>query len=154
MSYFGGRRSALAPFLSGSVLNEVALAMDRDIVENFWRTMATNDFDAASRWLTEDFEYYMPQTGEYLTGRQNFAGLNRTYPAQGRWRFDVRSVVAEGARVVSDVAITDGTMQATAITFHILRDGLIWRQVEYWPDAYPAPAFRSEWVTVVDHPPF
>ncbi len=128
--------------------------MSKDVVENFWTVMATNDFDVASLLLSEDFEYYMPQSQEYLRGRENFASLNKTYPAQGLWTFDVRQIVADGARVVSEVGVSDGAMQAVAITFHTVRDGLIWRQVEYWPDPYPAPAFRSEWVTQVDRPPF
>lgn len=128
--------------------------MQRHIVENFWRVMATNDFDAASLLLSPDFEYYMPQSQEYLRGREDFAGLNRTYPAQGRWTFDVCSIVAEGPRVVSEVKVSDGAMHAVAITFHTLRDELIWRQVEYWPDPYDAPAFRAGWTTRVEQPPF
>ncbi len=128
--------------------------MTQDAVARFWATMATNDFDAASLHLTPDFEYYMPQTGEYLQGRANFAGLNKTYPAKGLWTFDGRSVVTDGSRAVSEVFISDGVMQVTAITFHTIRDCLIWRQVEYWPDAYPAPAFRAQWVTQRTNRPF
>ncbi|MEP5732167.1 MAG: nuclear transport factor 2 family protein [Sulfitobacter sp.] len=128
--------------------------MTRDVIEQFWATMATNDFDAASTLLSPDFEYYMPQSQEYLTGRASFAGLNKTYPAQGAWTFDVRSLVVEAQRAVSEVAISDGVMKATAVTFHWVRDGFIWRQVEYWPDPYEAPGFRSKWTKVVDRPPF
>lgn len=125
-----------------------------DVVKRFWQVMGSNDFDAASLLLTEDFEYYMPQSREYLTGRKNFAGLNATYPAQGAWRFDLRRLVADGAQVVSEVGVTDGAMQATAVTFHTVRDQMIWRQVEYWPDPYPAPANRAKWVSLVDTAPF
>ena len=124
------------------------------IVRAFWAAMGTNDFVHAATHLHPDFEYYMPQSREYLRGRANFAALNIAYPADGVWRFDVRSVVAEGARVVSDVGVTDGTMQARAITFHEVEDGLIRRQVEFWPDPYPAPEWRAAWVEVVETPPF
>lgn len=96
----------------------------------------------------------MPQTGEYLRGREAFAALNTAYPAQGRWRFDVRSIVADGQTVVSDVAITDGVMHARAITFHTIENDLIRKQIEYWPDDHPAPDWRAPFVSVVKDVPF
>lgn len=32
------------------------------------------------------------------------------------------------------------------VSFFELRDGLIWRITEYWPDPFEGPAWRSEWV--------
>ena len=128
--------------------------MTDSLIAAFWAAMATNDFTHAARWLHPDFEYYMPQTREYLRGRADFAALNAAYPASGPWVFTVRSILAEGARAVSDVEVTDGTLRARAITFHTLEDGLIRRQVEYWPDDYPAPDWRRGFVQVLDRPPF
>ena len=124
------------------------------IVENFWHVMATNDFAAASLLLSPDFEYYMPQTREYLSGRDAFVGLNETYPAQGPWSFDIVSLIAERDRVVSEEQESDTNLQAVALTFHTVREGLILRQIEYWPDDYDAPQARSKWVTQVATRPF
>lgn len=126
----------------------------KQIVRGFWQAMQTNDFDRASEWLAPDFEYYMPQTREYLQGRAAFVGLNIDYPTTGHWSFDIRSILADGDQAVSDVHVTDGTLSATAITFHTIRDGLIWRQVEHWPDPYDRPAFRTQWTEIVAQPPF
>ncbi|MDX8349589.1 nuclear transport factor 2 family protein [Cognatiyoonia sp. IB215446] len=120
----------------------------KDVVTAFWNAMATNDFVAASKWLSPDFQGYWPQSRELITGRDNFAAVNTAYPAAGLWRFDVQSVLAEGDQVVTDVAITDGQMRARAITFHTVADGLITHQREYWPDDFPAPEWRAQWVTV------
>lgn len=128
--------------------------MSKTVIEGFWEAMATNDFGHASTWLSADFEYFMPQTGEYLRGPQTFAALNTAYPAQGRWHFDVRTIVAEGDQVVSDVAITDGVIRARAITFHTVENDLIRRQIEYWPDDYPPPEWRARFVTVAKDFPF
>lgn len=116
--------------------------------------MSSNDFTFASSWLHPDFEYYMPQTREYLRGRLNFAALNDGYPAEGKWSFAVQSIVSDGENAVSDVVITDGSVKARAITFHTLQDGLIVRQKEYWPDDYPAPEWRKQWVQYVEVAPF
>ncbi len=128
--------------------------MSRELILAFWKAMATNDFHHASRWLDPAFEYYMPQTREYLRGPEAFAALTTAYPAAGKWRFAVRSVVADGHEAVSDVEVTDGTVTARAVTFHSVENNLIRRQVEYWPDPYAPPQWRSQWVRVVDDFPF
>jgi ketosteroid isomerase-like protein len=123
-------------------------------IADFWDAMGSNDFTFASKYLHADFEYYMPQTREYLRGRANFVALNAGYPADGKWLFSVQSIISDGISAVSDVEITDGVMEARAITFHTLHDGLILRQKEYWPDNYSAPEWRKEWVQTVDLAPF
>ncbi len=119
----------------------------RDVVANFWAQMATNDFHAAAMCLSEDFEGHWPQSGEIIRGRANFGAVNTAYPAQGLWRFTVKRLVAEGDQVVTDVDITDGAMQATALTFHTIENGLITHQTEYWPDPFDAPNWRAGYVT-------
>ena len=128
--------------------------MSEHVIRGFWAAMGTNDFARAAERLHPNFEYYMPQSGEYLRGRDAFVAVNAEYPAQGSWHFTVRSVIADGARVVSDVEVTDGAIRARAITFHEVHDGLILRQREYWPDDYPAPAWRAHLVKIVETPPF
>lgn len=118
----------------------------REVVQAYWEAMQGNDFHAASLWLTEDFRLVWPQSGEVIEGRGNFAALNTAYPCAGPWRFDLRRLVAEGDAAVTEVGVTDGAMDATAITFHRVRDGLISEQREFWPDPYDPPAWRSAWV--------
>ncbi len=119
-----------------------------EVVLAFWEAIASNDFAEAAGWLTEDFEGYWPQSSEAVVGRKNFTEINAGYPAAGPWRFRVNSIVADGDRVVTDVSITDGSVKARAITFHTVRDGLISRQREYWPESYEAPAWRRRWVEI------
>ena len=120
----------------------------KETVIAFWSAMQTNDFSAASMLLTEDFELYWPQSSERIIGRANFAALNTHYPAHGPWRFTVDRILAEGNEVVTEVSVTDGEVKATALTFSTVKNGLIARQVEYWPDPFEAPAWRREWVQI------
>jgi ketosteroid isomerase-like protein len=112
---------------------------NKQIVENFWQTMATNDFHAAAALLHDDYLLEWPQSGERIRGRDNFAAINMNYPAEGEWRFTIHQIVAEGDIVVSDVNATDGKMIGRAITFSTIRDEKIWKQVEFWADAFEAP---------------
>jgi len=128
--------------------------VSREIIAKFWEAMGSNDFTRASLCLHPQYQYYMPQTREYLSGRAEFAALNDAFPANGNWTFDVQTIVADGDPAVSDVLITDGKMTARAITFHTLQEGLILRQKEYWPDDYAAPMWRKALMTPVDVAPF
>ncbi len=118
----------------------------KQIIENFWASMATNDFYASAQLLHDDFALEWPQSGERILGRDNFAAINKNYPAEGKWRFTINHIVAEGGMAVSDVMVTDGKRIDRAITFSTIRDGKIWKQVEFWPEPFEAPAWRAQWI--------
>ena len=118
----------------------------KEVVLAFWDAMGSNDFFAASKWLTEDYECHWPQSSEVIAGRENFAQLNTHYPSRGRWRFHLNRIVSEGGEVVTDVSVTDGHTKARAITFHTVAGERIAKQVEYWPEDHPAPEWRRQWV--------
>ena len=119
---------------------------EKDIVLNFWKVMASNDFYAAAELLAPDCEVVWPLTKEVIRGRRNFAQLNSAYPAEGEWTFTIERIVGEGELVVTDVIVSDGVRSDRAITFHTVRDGLICKQVEYWPEEYAAADWRAKWV--------
>ena len=118
----------------------------KQIVEQFWKVMESNDFYAASELLHNDFILEWVQSGELIRGRENFAKINTTYPAEGKWRFTINSIIAEGDRVVTDVSVTDGVRKDRAITFSTVRNGKIWKQIEFWPEPFDAPEWRAQWV--------
>ena len=119
---------------------------EKDIVLNFWNVMASNDFYAAAECLSPDCEVIWPLTKEVIRGRKNFAELNSAYPAEGKWTFAIERIVGEGDQVVTDVIVSDGVRSDRVITFHSIRDGLIFKQVEYWPEDYAAADWRTQWV--------
>jgi len=118
----------------------------KQILENFWDTMATNDFHAAAQLLHDDYILEWPQSGERVCGRENFSALNSTYPNEGVWSFKTNHIAAEGDLVVTDVSVSDGKLQDRVITFSTVRDGKIWKQIEFWPESFTAPAWRAQWV--------
>lgn len=117
-----------------------------EIVKEFYRLMNTNDFRLASQMLSDDFILEWPQSKERIYGRENFAAVNEEYPAYGRWSFTINKIVGNDTEAVSDVTVTDGTQQARAITFTIVREGKIAKQVEFWPENYEAPENRKHLV--------
>ncbi|BEV72325.1 MULTISPECIES: nuclear transport factor 2 family protein [unclassified Paludibacterium] len=114
-----------------------------NVVREFWRRMASNDFHSVCPLLAPGFVLEWPQSNERIRGAERFARMNQEYPAHGKWRFTINRLVADEHEVVSDVSITDGVQQARAISFFSVEDDLIVRLVEYWPDPYPAPENRA-----------
>jgi len=119
---------------------------NKQVIENFWTMMGTNDFFAVAQLLHDEYTLEWHQSGERIRGRDNFAALNTNFPAEGKWQFKINVIVTEGDVVVSDVSVSDGKRHDRAITFSILRDGKIWKQVEFWPEPFEAPAWRAQWV--------
>jgi len=117
-----------------------------EVIREYWARMGTNDFRHVAEMLAEDFVLDWPQSKERIRGRERFARVNEEYPAHGRWEFTVHRIVGDDEVAVSDVSVTDGVIQARAITFSTVQDGLIIHQIEYWPDDYPAPENRKHLV--------
>src|SRR6185369_3696926 len=101
-----------------------------DVVREFWRLMATNDFHAVGAVLSDGFVLDWPQSNERIRGAERFARMNTEYPSNGRWSFTVQRVLAEGPQVVSVVDITDGKLRATAVSFFTVAGGKITHVVE------------------------
>lgn len=120
------------------------------IVRKFWESMQTNDFYAVGQWLSDQYILEWPQSRERIRGRENFARMNDEYPAHGRWEFTVNRIVGNEAEAVSDVSVTDGVIRARVITFSTVRDGKIAKQVEYWPEDFPAPENRQHLVEMME----
>ena len=121
-----------------------------EIVQEFYRRMNNNEFQAAAELLSEDYILEWPQSGERIRGRENFVAVNVEYPASGPWHFTINRIVGNETDMVTDVSITDGTQTARAITFHTVQAGLIIKQVEFWPENYPAPENRKHLVERMD----
>ncbi|MBM7035647.1 nuclear transport factor 2 family protein [Vibrio ulleungensis] len=125
-------------------------ATPKQTVLAFWDAMKSNNFEHASQFLSADFKGFWPQSNELISGRDNFVAVNSFYPAHGLWRFKINSIVADANQVVTDVSITDGVQQARAITFHVVKEGLITTQKEFWPDDMTPQPWRAKWVTLIE----
>ena len=125
------------------------LTSPEQVVREFWRLMASNDFAAVAAVLDEEFILDWPQSGERVRGPHNFAVLNQEYPAAGPWRFTLNRLVADDMEVVTDVTVTDGAQTARAISFFTVAEGRIQRILEFWPEPYDAPHDRTDIVELI-----
>ncbi len=77
-----------------------------DVVREFWRLMATNDFQAVGAVLAPEFILEWPLSGERIRGAERFARMNGEYPANGPWQFTIHRIVSGEGEAVSDVGVT------------------------------------------------
>ena len=117
-----------------------------DVVREYWRLMATNDFAAVAAVLAHDFVLEWPQSNERIRGAANFVRMNAEYPSHGPWRFEVHRIVASQTTAVSVVGVTDGVQTGRALSFFTVSQGKISRLLEFWPEPYAAPANRAHLV--------
>lgn len=123
----------------------------QDVVLAFWQCMHSNDFLAASEWLSDDFECLWPQSGERIKSAWDYAMINIHYPSFGPWSFEIESLLGDGDRVVCDVRISDGIQEAKVISFSQVKDGKISHQTEYWPESFPTAEWRKAWTCIDAH---
>ena len=109
-----------------------------EVTREFWRLMATNDFDSVAAVLAPNFVLEWPQSKERIRGAERFARMNQEFPAHGRWQFTINRLVGGESEAVSDVTVTDGVQVARAISFFTVAQGKIIRLVEFWPEPYAA----------------
>ena len=117
---------------------------NREVVTALWDAFDRFDFAAAGNLLHDDFVCEWPQSGELIRGRDNFVAVNQHYP--GQWRITVTHLLTHDDQVITEIEARSGDDVARAISFFWLRDGRIVRLREFWPDPYPAPAWRAGWV--------
>jgi hypothetical protein len=99
-------------------------------------------WEAVGRLVTPDIVYEIVLSREVVRGRDAFVAFNRDYP--GDWRITIDQVVADGDQVVLRLSFRVGEQVEPAIIFFELRDGLISRQSDWWPEYYDPPAWRGD----------
>lgn len=109
-----------------------------------WRCFEARDWDRARAELHEEFVCEWPATGERFVGADAFVAMNRAYPDVG-WHVEVQRIVDAGDEVAAEVRVPSDDALDWCSGFYTLRDGRIWRAVEYWTrrEPEPPPAWRE-----------
>lgn len=118
-----------------------------DVAQAWWQAIDRLDFEAAAQLMDPEAVVDWPLSNERMVSPEMWKQVNEHYP--GRWYASIRSVVSEGDTTVTLTDISDGSITVVAISFFTVRDGRITNLVEYWPETYAAPGWRSQWVAPI-----
>lgn len=139
-------------------------------VKRYAAAMADLDSDALGELRHPDFECFYPQSGERFVGHEAWAGAHRDYVSRfGKVYFDTvkggeqRAAVTNVPSVMpfistNIVQVSDtgdlvtlegsGTWPDGKLYYWVqileYRDGLVWRETDYFAEPFDAPEWRAE----------
>jgi hypothetical protein len=112
-----------------------------------WHAFEARDWDGAAGLLHDDFVAEWPVSYERFVGRDAFIEVNRAYPGDGH--ITIERVIAQGDTVVTQVRVDIGDESSYALSFFDLKDGLIVKVVDWWPEPYDPPEWRKNWAAPI-----
>lgn len=141
---------------------------NRQVVERFAAALAADDFDAQDALVHDDYEARYPQSGEVIRGRLNRRAIIEHYPGaeRGLGAMTERIVGRDDEFITGpswnmihlvgsgdELTVTGTLTYPNGETWHFaslltVREGKIWRQVDYFAPPFEAPEWRSPWVDV------
>ena len=139
---------------------------NRQVVERYAKALADNDLDAQDALVHDEYEARWPQSGEVIRGRANRRAVLENYPgaAEGLRPVTQRIVGRDDEFVTGpswniihlvgsgdEITITGTIDYPDGTTWHVvslltLREGKVWRQVDYYAPPFEAPAWRAPYV--------
>jgi len=118
----------------------------RHVAEAVWKALQAGDWDAASRYLREDFVQEWPQSGERIVGRDNAIAINQNFPG-GLPTMRFRRTLSGGDLAVLEIELTyaDGS-RYLGVSVIELHDGKVVKETDYFAQPFQAPQWRAQWV--------
>ena len=122
---------------------------DREIraaLERHWSDI--NDQDVVHE-IYHDAVLEFPQGGERLVGLANIRAMREVYPSV--LTMTTKRIRGSGDLWVAENIITyDGTKSMHTVNIMEFRDGKVVRETIYFGDPWEPPAWRTQWVELVD----
>ena len=142
---------------------------NRQVVEAFAAALAANDFDAQDALIHDDYVARWPQSGEVIRGRANRRAITENYPSLGESRLGISTgrIVGTDDKFIpsplpswnmvhlqgsgDELTMTGTITYPNGETWHFaslitMREGKIWRQVDYYAEPFESPDWRAPWV--------
>jgi hypothetical protein len=146
---------------------------NREVVERFGQAMADDDFDTMDALIHDDYVLDYPQSGERIRGRANRRAIVEQYPGRvetgmkpsvgriiGRddqfvtspfpaWNIIHLAGSGDAFQTTGSIRYPDGKLWHF-VALMTLREGKIWREVDYFGEPFDPPAWRSQYVERIE----
>lgn len=114
------------------------------LVNTHWTLANQRRWDEFSDLLDPALHYEVPQTRETIDGGAGYLDMFRTWP--GAWQAHVRELVCDADKAVCIIDFVVGDETMTGISVFTVRDGLIVKVIDYWPEPYEPPPRVTPWL--------
>jgi hypothetical protein len=138
---------------------------NEELVRRYAEALVAQDLDAIAALRHADWTARWPQSGEFVRGSANDRTIMENYPggaprllpqgrvvgSEDRWAVSplggVYRVAGEGENWWGEYRLRypDGRVWYTVMLLE-LRDGMVWRETNYWAEPFDPPAWRAQWV--------
>ena len=109
----------------------------RELLTLHWQAANARDWATFATTLHPQVEYRVPQTRELLCGAEALLAFYASYP--GNWTLEITRLLVDGEQAVTTTAFHVEQQTLTGIAFFTLKDGLVWRIDDWWPEDYSPP---------------
>ncbi|UOE50741.1 hypothetical protein MTO98_06585 [Mucilaginibacter sp. SMC90] len=114
-----------------------------------WVASAAGDINAEHEIYDDDVICDYPQSGERIFGRSNLQALRGHHPGKPSG-FRVRRILGKGNIWVSEYTIDYEGQKAFTVSIMEFRNDKVIHETQYFADPFKAPAWRSQWVELID----
>jgi len=109
-----------------------------DLVLLHWQLANAQDWDGFGRLLHVELVYEAPQSRERIRSPLGYVDFFATWPQP--WRAEVLRCIADEHSALTQISFISSAPPMMGLTLFDLKDGLIARVTDYWPDPYePGP---------------
>jgi hypothetical protein len=110
----------------------------RDLVLLHWQLANAQEWEAFGRLLHAELVYEAPQSRERIRGALGYVDFFATWPQP--WRAEVLRCIADEHSALTQISFISSAPAMVGLTIFDLKDGLIAKVTDYWPDPYePGP---------------
>ena len=110
----------------------------RDLVLRHWQLANSQDWEGLGRLLQPDLVYEAPQSRERIRSALGYVDFFATWPQP--WRAEVLRCIADDGSALTQISFISSAPPMLGLTIFDVKDGLIARVTDYWPDPYePGP---------------
>lgn len=110
----------------------------RQLVLQHWQLANARDWVGLRRLLHPDMVYEAPQSRERICGALGYVDFYATWPQP--WRGEVLKCIADDSSALTQIDFISSAPTMTGLSLFDVKDGLIVRVTDYWPDPYePGP---------------
>lgn len=113
------------------------------LIERLWMLFSSQEWELSKTLFHKEFIADWPQSRERFIGADAFVNMQCAYP--GNHKIQILQLMPLENRVVSAVYISADTgQQAFANSYFEIKDGKIWKLIEFWGAPYEAPDWRKK----------
>jgi len=121
----------------------------REALNAHWDASAAGDINAEHDIYDDGVICDYPQSGERIVGRNNLQALRSHHPGKPSG-FKVKRIVGQGDVWITEYTINYQGQSAYTVSIMEFNNGKVVHEIQYFADAFEAPAWRSQWVKRMD----